>query len=342
MSANLATLEIGEKTLKACDARISGGKVEVISIGSFEDAPPFFELDTQKILDEEVSAIRKLFEGLKISKKNLNIVVPDALTYSQIVEMPRLNEKELLSAIKYQADQFIPMPIDQTSLDIEILSENKNSNTLRVLIVAAPQAFISRIENLIEASGFFPESVENELSATSRLITQFFLPPDADGATIFVNVGYTTSSFYLFHHQQRLILDMHNFKIGYLLFLKELQVDMSFDMKKSVEALKNIGFASNDSLNLIQILDPTVSAFSEELKKYIASVKTKFNLKKINSIYLFNYAKDLLYFPKNIADKTSVPCSLLDISAFVKKTAVVGPFMKDLPSYTSALGGCLT
>src|SRR3989338_1652765 len=103
---------------------------------------------------------------IRVEKKRLNIVIPDGFTYSQIIKMPRLKEKELLSAIRYQADQFIPMPIDETSLDLEILYEDKVSNNSLVLIIAAPQKLIDRVQNLSEQEGLYPEAIENELSAT--------------------------------------------------------------------------------------------------------------------------------------------------------------------------------
>ena len=122
-------------------------------------------------IEDEVTQIRKLIGSLKISK-NVSLIIPDALTYSQILTMPFLNEKELISAIKYQADQFIPMPIEET-IDIEVIEEitgeNKKEKSL-LLIVAAPKKVIEKVQTTAELAGLNPESVENELRNQSAFI----------------------------------------------------------------------------------------------------------------------------------------------------------------------------
>jgi len=133
-------LDIGENLIKVVDAKSAPNRLEVQSMGFAEGELNFFSSDVEKTNESQTSKIEKLISSLKISKKNVAIVIPDSVTYSQILEMPKLNEKELISAIKYQADQFIPMPIDETNIDLEILSENEKESKLLVLMVAAPKS----------------------------------------------------------------------------------------------------------------------------------------------------------------------------------------------------------
>src|SRR3989339_1843428 len=156
----------------------------------------FCSADDEKNLDIQAQRIKKLVDSLKITKKNVNVVVPGSLTYSQILVMPQLNEKELVSAIKYQADQFIPMPIEETNIDLEIIDEYKAEGKLLILIVAAPKKLIEKIQTTVELSGLVPESIENELSASSRLISQFnkkFFLPDQEGVMV-ANFGLNSTT----------------------------------------------------------------------------------------------------------------------------------------------------
>src|SRR3989344_3128798 len=168
MADDLISLNLAENIVRIAKAKNADGKIQIDLLSQQTDTPSFFDSDTKKVSDEVINLLKKTVNTLKLNKKRVNVVIPDGFTYSQLIYMPRLKEKELLSAIKYQADQFIPMPIEDTSLDLEIIHEDKNNNKLLVLIVAAPQNLIEKVQNLAAHTDLFPDSIENELSATGR------------------------------------------------------------------------------------------------------------------------------------------------------------------------------
>lgn len=338
----MLTLNLQENIIRIIKARNTGGKVDIELIASQSDTPPFFELDTEKIFSEEARVIKKALDILRINKKAVNIVIPDGFTYSQLVYMPRLKEKELLSAIKYQADQFIPMPIADTSLDLEIIHEDKNANKLLVLIVAAPQNLIEKVQNLAAHTGLFPESIENELSATGRFLANFYNPPaDSVGGSIFINLGYGYTSFYFFDHKLKLFTDSHSFQAGLSVFLREAQVDINIDLIKAKNLLKNVGFSQDPSVDLDRILKPAADELCSELQKFINSVKTKFQISSISRLYLLNLASDIHNLDKKIEKYIAIPTSIFDPLPMTKRTNVIEPFIKDLSSFTAAIGGSL-
>lgn len=341
MTESLITLNLDENILRIVKARNLQGKIDMELHYCLQGTPPFFESDTQKINDDVASQIKKSIDNLKLSKRKMNIVIPDGFTYSQIVYMPKLKEKELLSAIKYQADQFIPMPIEETSLDLDILHEDKTTNKLLVLIIAAPQKLIERVQDLTERAGFFPETIENELSATGRFLANFYSPPAGEGGTIFINLGYSSTSFYLFDHKLRLITDTHNFRAGFSVFLREAQADVNIDITKAKNLLKKIGFAKDPTIDFNQILQPTIDAISTELKKFIISVKTKSPSLSIGRLYLTNLATELNLIDKKIEAAVSFPSAIYNPQTLVIKKNPTEPPIIDFPSYIPAIGGCL-
>lgn len=337
----MITLNLQENIIRIVKAKNSGGKIDIDLIAFQSDMPPFFELDTEKIFAEETRLLKKALDILKINKRPVNIVIPDGFTYSQVVYMPRLKEKELLSAIRYQADQFIPMAIEDTSLDLEIIYEDKNSNRLLVLIVAAPQNLIERVQNLADKAGLFPESIENELSATGRFLTNFYNPPSQEGGTIFINMGYSYTSLYFFDHKLKLFTDSHSFQAGLSVFLREAQVDINIDLMRAKNLLKSVGFAPDSSVDLDQILKPAADELCVELQKFINSVRTKFQISSISRLYLLNLASEIHHLDKKIETYISIPTATFDPIPIVKRTTVVEPFIKDLPSFIAAIGGSL-
>ena len=341
MADDLISLNLAENIVRIAKAKNADGKIQIDLLSQQTDTPSFFDSDTKKVSDEVINLLKKTVNTLKLNKKRVNVVIPDGFTYSQLIYMPRLKEKELLSAIKYQADQFIPMPIEDTSLDLEIIYEDKTANKLLVLVVASPQKLIGRIQDLIEQVGFYPESIENELSATGRFLANFYPPPHPEGGTIFINFGYSSTSFYFFDHKLRLLTDSHNFSAGLAVFLREAQADINIDLAKAQNLLKKIGFLPDPSVNFNEILQPTVDALGSELQKFINSVRSKFQISSIGRLLMFNLATEINNIDKKIESHISIPTAIFNSLPLTIRTSAVEPYIKDLSSFISVIGGSL-
>jgi len=268
------TLEIGERSIKFFDGFWEGQLINVKNL-SYIDLPfPFFAEERSGNLENTAKLIKNTLNGLKINKKKVNIIIPDAYTYTQILEMPNLNEKELISAIKYQADQFIPLPIDEINLDLEVLSKNENENSLLVLVVAASKKLITRIEELVQLCTLIPNQLENQISSFGRFLeksSSYFFKNIEDSPIAFINLDLTNSSIYLFDKNTSLITKVHNFNLGFNLFVKEIKINTSLENDKIYNLLSSFNFNIKTNFNLELIISPIIKQFIFEFKKIIPS-----------------------------------------------------------------------
>ena len=77
--------------------------------------------------DEMAKAIRKLvIESAKITTPYVNVSLPENQVYTRIIEMPVLSDKELSSAIYWEAEQHIPVPLTTVTLDWRVLKRPEN------------------------------------------------------------------------------------------------------------------------------------------------------------------------------------------------------------------------
>ncbi len=334
-------LDIGESFIKVADVKKEGSLIDFTNLGYIANNPSFYPSGTEKGIDEVAGYIGKLIDSLKIVKKNVNVIIPDTYTFSQVMEMPRLNEKELISAIKYQADQFIPMPIEEASIDIEILHENERTNKLSVLMVAASKNLLNKIQRTVELAGLIPASIENELSATSRFVSEIYKNPNnpPEGIVI-LNINTNSSSLYFFEPTQLLISLNHNFSVGSNLFIKELQINLNLDKTKATEALKKISDGDKTSFSADSVIAPAVREINLEIGNFINSVSQKFQV-KISKIFLTNEAFNLPFLAKAIETNFSIPSFLMNPYPMAKKSTLVESFKNDLSLFTSTIGGNL-
>jgi len=340
MSDNFFSLDIDEKFTKLAEAKKSGDMLEVTALGKTETSEFFYTGNQEKNIEDEVTQIKKLIETLDITKKNVNLVIPDSLTYSQIIQMPLLNEKELITAIKYQADQFIPMPIEETNIDIEVIEENLKEKKVLLLIVAAPKKVIERIQTTVELAGLNPESVENELSSNSRFVNFFSksilnqYKIRQDRGIVIVNFDTNSSSLAYFSPEQLIIKESHHLSIGYHLFLKEVQVNTNTDIKKTEEILKSYDGKNPSPYPIEKIVDPLVKEFASELKIFISKYNPCLIL-FINKIYLFPSLVSTL------SEELTFPFSIFNPYSLIKKSQLIETYKNELSIFLPALSANL-
>jgi type IV pilus assembly protein PilM len=100
-----------------------------------------------------------------------------------------MRAEDLQGAISFEAQDHIPMPLDEAVLDYVVLGPREERSDLdRVLVVAAQKEMISRYTSAVRAGGLRPEGVDvKALSLTrSTLPDPFF---GEDGAVLLLDVG---------------------------------------------------------------------------------------------------------------------------------------------------------
>jgi len=345
MAKDFFVLDIGESQTKIADVHVSNGRFVADAIGMVETEDLFFKTDKESSLQKQGESIKKLIGQLKIKKKIVHIILPDAVTFSRFVEMPKLNEKELLSAIKYQADQFIPMPLEETNIDIEVVHENQKTSKLTVLISAAPKKLIQRVEDMVELIGLMPESIEAEISAIARLSGQLFKKSDAQTSqkpgVLLINVGLNSTTVYGLDQNDGILLYNHTFNIGLSLFVKEIQVNLNIDINKAFELLKSIGIAKNASYALDVILATALKDFLTEIQKAIGVLSSTYGL-SVAGIFLFQEAHKFFELDKLVSKAFGANASFLDLYPYFEKNNMVDFYRLQLSSFISTIGGNLT
>lgn len=345
MADTACSVEVGESFITIADAKKNASLLDVSSIGMAESYPSFYQTDSEKASDAQAAIITSLVKKMKLTKRSASFIIPDSFCYNQILEMPKLNEKELISAIRYQADQFIPLPLEEIHIDIEILSENTANKTVSVLIAAASKKIIEKIQRTAETAGLIPDSIETELSASGRFFSEIFAlhakkQQGKQEGILFVNFSFSTSSLYYFDLTKNIITHTHNFNVGLLLFLKEIMVNFNIDQKKAIDMMRTFDFTQNSSVNLTPILTPAIKNFVSQVNVFFHSLSEKYNL-KVNSIIMYNEIVRFSSLAKVLERYFALPTSTVDMPSLLVKNTAVQYAQKDLPFYIPVFGGNL-
>ena len=182
-------LDIDRGSIKAVQVSGAGGGYTLQHVGYHRLAPGTI-LDGE-VADHDLLAaeIKEFWESHSFNGKSVSIGVSNQKVVVRLLDFPRMRPEDLQGAISFEAQDHIPMPLDEAVLDYVVLGPREERSDLdRVLVVAAQREMISRYTSAVRTGGLRPAGVDvKALSLTrSTLPDPFF---GEEGAVLLLDVG---------------------------------------------------------------------------------------------------------------------------------------------------------
>ncbi|MCK4267845.1 MAG: type IV pilus assembly protein PilM, partial [Actinomycetia bacterium] len=137
-----------------------------------------------EIVDVEAAAyvLRQLWKTAGFTTKDVIIGLASQRVVVRLVNIPYMNQAELAGAIQFQAQDYIPIPIEEAIIDAQMLNEYLGENDekmMEVLLVAAQKDMVNNTVAAVEAAGLKPQTIDLSAFAIVRALLgddNFFLP----------------------------------------------------------------------------------------------------------------------------------------------------------------------
>jgi type IV pilus assembly protein PilM len=142
-------------------------------------------------VDTLADVLRKLFSEHKLGRR-VRLGVANQRIVMRTVDLPPLHDaKEIASAVRFQAQEHIPMPLEQAVLEHHSLGivETPDGPRTRVVLVAARRDMIDGLLAATRGAGLRPEGIDLSAFAMIRALYR----PGREGATLYVSVGGMTN-----------------------------------------------------------------------------------------------------------------------------------------------------
>jgi type IV pilus assembly protein PilM len=190
--ADVIGLDIQPGFVAAVQARVNGSVVA--------ERAAALPLAADTVRDGEVAdmdalsdVLRELFADSGLSKR-VRVGVANQRTVLRTLELPPLTDhKELAAAVGFQAQDQVPMPLNNAVMDFHPLGiiDTPAGPRQRVVLVAAQRDMIERLINAVRAAGLTPEGVD--LSAFALIRSLYRPDPDGTGRVLYLNVDGLTN-----------------------------------------------------------------------------------------------------------------------------------------------------
>lgn len=164
-------IDIGSKTIKIIELASEGQSFKLRASGmvGYSGSTPDKIKDSQEFASLS-GIIKKLHREAKISSKDISIALPEQQVYTRTVKFPLLEDSEISSAVKWEAEQYIPIPIKEAVIQHEIIEKRKDSSPPQavVLLIAVQRKIVENYSKVIEMAGLKLHTVETELISLVR------------------------------------------------------------------------------------------------------------------------------------------------------------------------------
>ncbi|MGH1484904.1 MAG: pilus assembly protein PilM [Cellvibrionaceae bacterium] len=126
----------------------------------------------KNISDEDAvaDAVRQVIAHSKCKLKDAAVAVAGSAVITKMIDMPAgLDDEALESQITIEADQYIPFPLDEVSIDFEVQGPvDDNPEQVKVLLAACRRENVELRAGVLEQAGLHPKVVDVEAYTIER------------------------------------------------------------------------------------------------------------------------------------------------------------------------------
>lgn len=198
-------IDISSTSVKLLELSSTKGRYRVESYG-VEPLPPNAVVE-KNITDVEGvgDAVRRVVERTRTSLKNAAVAVSGSAVITKNIEMDgRLSDDEMESQIRVEADQYIPYPLDEVSIDFEVQGPSIGGiDRVEVLLAACRTETVDLRVDALDIAGLVAKVVDVEAYAMERsfgLIADALVGAGDEQTVAIVDIGSSMTTLSVLHN----------------------------------------------------------------------------------------------------------------------------------------------
>lgn len=262
---NLFGLDIGSSTIKIVQLAKESGKFTLLSLGRIQSPQPGMAGETESQWAEVAGAVKKLINELKLKSKNVAINLPEHEVISRLIWFPPMRESEVRAALEFEAETFVPHPLDKVQMDYEIVDKDENGRVL-VFAIASLKSVVQKYLTVAKLLAVNPVALEPPSVSLSRIFAVDEKP------IMILDLGYKYSSLLI--SKQRNVFLTRTLPIGNEAFLRAISVSLGLELNVADSYRQAYGLKSEELEGKVRkALMPLFEKLIEEIRKAVLAFK---------------------------------------------------------------------
>ncbi len=290
--------------------------------------------------DEVAEALRRLIKKSGTKTKHVAMALPPSAVITKKIVLPGgMTDYELDQQVQTEANQYIPFPLDEVSLDFCVVGPGTSAKgDIEVLIAASRREKVQDIQGLAEAAGLIPVIVDVESYASRLAMRRLIdlLPNRGENHIVALfEVGALTTSMQVMRNDDVLYDRDQAFGGAQLTQLIVRQYGFSVE---EAETKKRSGDLPDDYP--VVVLRPFVESLVQEIGRALQFFFTSTTHNKVDLVMLAGGSAALQGLSAAVTKQTTFACAMAD--PFEGMTLADGirakKVSREAPSYLTSCG----
>ena len=264
---NFVGLDLGSYEFKGVELKKEKkGKEELVAYSSAPAPPHFLASDSEVDWAAYSKQLKKFYDEAGFSTDKVAAALPESQVFTRVITVPKMSGKELKTAMQWESEQYLPIPLDDVSLDYKVLNNVGMVDKIDVLLVAAPLTLTKKYLKIIGDAGLETIGLETEALAAARSLVG--LDPSSP-TTLIVSIGARTTDISIvsggFIHFTRSI------STGGEAFARAVSQELGFEIGRAKEYMRSYGLEESQlEGKVMKAIKPIFDVVVSEVKRSIA------------------------------------------------------------------------
>lgn len=286
-------IDIGSAGVKIVELKKEGNFARLVSYG-FNETKTIENKNEWKIEKERVAMLINEIRKRAGMKAKIGIAsLPTFSVFSSTLNLSNIAQKDLGSAIQWEAKKVIPLPLEEMILDWKKIDETtvgSNKNT-KVFLTGAPRSLVKKYIDIFKEANIHLSSIETETFSLIRSLVGGDKSP-----ILILEIGSSTTDLCIVEKSMPVLT--RSIDIGGLSITKAISNNLNISIERAEQFKLDMGVSLNGSSNDVipKTIEESLSPIVNEIKYSLNIFETKNNT-QIEKIILSGGSSLILNLP---------------------------------------------
>ncbi len=335
----LVGVDISSSAVKLLQLSRSGDRYRVEYYG-VEPLPANAVVEkTIKEVDRVSSSIAKAVKRSGVKTRNAATAVSGSAVITKFINMPAdLTEEELEHQLSMDANQYIPYPIEEVSLDFNVLGPAEQPEMVNVLLACSRSENVDVCVEALEGAGLTPRVVDVEAYAVENAYSTFLkdqLNIDNNEVVALFDIGATTTSLHALHQGRSIYTREQSF--GGKQLTEEIMRRYGLSYEEAGLAKRQGGLPESYETEVLQAFN---NALIQQISRSLQFFFSATDFSNVDRILLAGGSASIPGIDSLVEEQIGVPVQVVDPLANIGLASRINKdvIKADSPALLTALG----
>ena len=308
-------VDIGSSSIKIVEIE-HGDSPRLLTHGMVDIPEPISSQTTDEQVHNMAELLKNLVEKAHVTTKDCIMSLPNSAVFTSVIDMPKMGDKEMESAMQFEAKKYVPLPFSEVTLSWTIISDNDDGSTSKVLLIAVPNQIRDIYIKLFQLAGLNLEIIEIEALSLIRALVV-----DRAKNDVIIDIGAKVTGLNFVRHGTLQLT--RNLSIGGDTITDRIAQALNLSMPRAEQFKRDFGLQGTDFLP--EAVKPVLSVIKTEVAQIMGIYKAHDVI--TDRIVLVGGGAQLPGIAEYFKTELGVPAVLGDTLAQVRYDEAVKPVL---------------